>query len=318
MTAGISLIPGKTGAHRAPLSCSIQVFPQPETAQVELAGVKDSSGKDQGLLILLLGDGRQLLSLTGVALLVSGCFAIFLAMRREFLPHDVAFLGMNGEQLCRFAGCRIVGFMFHDRVAFGGTLIAVAILYLWLAAGPLREGERWAWWAFAVSGCAGFISFLAYLGYGYLDTWHGDAGAAAGFSHGPPAHVKRCEGSPVQDVRAGSRCLGDPPHGAVLVAGHGGRCYRCRRHDPRCRDDDCVRAAGPSIHGPGSRRAGRHQSPFDSTHRPRPRRVRRWTRRDRNPARVLCLVCAPRPRIPRGDSCSGSGRLWLRNRRALR
>jgi len=140
-----------------------------------LAGVKDSSGKDQGLLILLLGDGRQLLSLTGVALLVSGCFAIFLAMRREFLPHDVAFLGMNGEQLCRFAGCRIVGFMFHDRVAFGGTLIAVAILYLWLAAGPLREGERWAWWAFAVSGCAGFISFLAYLGYGYLDTWHGTA-----------------------------------------------------------------------------------------------------------------------------------------------
>jgi len=123
----------------------------------------------------MVGDGVPLLMLTGVALLVSGCFAIFLAARHEFLPHDVAFLGINGAELCRFADCRIVGFMFHDRVAFGGTLIAVAILYLWLAAGPLREGERWAWWAFAISGCAGFLSFLAYLGYGYLDTWHGTA-----------------------------------------------------------------------------------------------------------------------------------------------
>jgi hypothetical protein len=65
--------------------------------------------------------------------------------------------------------------MFHDRVAFGGTLIAVAVLYLWLAAGPLRAGEQWAWRAFAASGATGFLSFLAYLGYGYLDTWHGTA-----------------------------------------------------------------------------------------------------------------------------------------------
>jgi hypothetical protein len=102
-------------------------------------------------------------------------FAIFLAARREFLPHDVAYLGMDADQLCRFADCRIVGFMFHDRVSFGGTLIAIAVLYLWLAANPLRNGEQWAWRAFAVSGAVGFLSFLAYLGYGYLDTWHGTA-----------------------------------------------------------------------------------------------------------------------------------------------
>ena len=48
-----------------------------------------------------------------------------------------------------------------NRLAFGGALIAVAVLFLWLAAGPLREGERWAWWAFAISGCAAFLSFLA-------------------------------------------------------------------------------------------------------------------------------------------------------------
>jgi hypothetical protein len=65
--------------------------------------------------------------------------------------------------------------MFHDRVSFGGSLIAIAVLYLWLAEFPLKAGEAWAWWLFLVSGAAGFGSFLAYLGYGYLDTWHGVA-----------------------------------------------------------------------------------------------------------------------------------------------
>jgi len=63
--------------------------------------------------------------------------------------------------------------MFHDRVAFGGALISIAVLYLWLIAFPMREGARWAWRAIAASGALGFASFLAYLGYGYLDTWHG-------------------------------------------------------------------------------------------------------------------------------------------------
>ncbi len=130
---------------------------------------------DPNLFSLLVEDGLPLLTLTGVALFLSGIFAIFLAARREFLPHDIGFLGMSADELCRFAECRIVRFMFHDRVAFGGTLIAVAVLCLWLAALPLRDGYRWAWFAFTVSGSTGFLSFLAYLGYGYLDSWHGVA-----------------------------------------------------------------------------------------------------------------------------------------------
>jgi MFS family permease len=131
--------------------------------------------EDRSLLRELIGDGRPALSLTAVALLISGVFAIFLSFRREFLPHDVSYLGMSAAELCRFADCRIVRFMFHDRVAFGGTLIAVAVLYLWLAAFPLRQGAAWAWWAFVVSGTLGFASFLTYLGYGYLDMWHSTA-----------------------------------------------------------------------------------------------------------------------------------------------
>jgi len=68
-----------------------------------------------------------------------------------------------------------VRFMFHDRVAFGGTLISIAVLYFWLAAFPLLQGATWAWWAFVASGTLGFASFLTYLGYGYLDIWHGTA-----------------------------------------------------------------------------------------------------------------------------------------------
>jgi hypothetical protein len=131
--------------------------------------------EDRGLLRELIGDGRPALSLTAVALLLSGVFAIFLSFRREFLPHDVSYLGMSAAELCRVADCRVVRFMFHDRVAFGGTLIAIAVLYFWLAAFPLRRGAAWAWWAFAVSGTLGFASFLTYLGYGYLDMWHGTA-----------------------------------------------------------------------------------------------------------------------------------------------
>jgi hypothetical protein len=87
----------------------------------------------------------------------------------------VAFLGMTPQELCAVHECRIVHFMIHDRVAFGGAIIAIGVVYLWLAVGPLARGESWAWELLAASGAVGFASFLAYLGYGYLDTWHGAA-----------------------------------------------------------------------------------------------------------------------------------------------
>ncbi|HJT31821.1 MAG TPA: hypothetical protein VJ783_07185 [Pirellulales bacterium] len=130
---------------------------------------------DRGLFDILVDDGRPLLSLTAVALIGSGLFAFFLSATKHFLPHDVDYLGMTPPELCAVNECRIVHFMIHDRVSFGGSLVAVGTLYLWLAAAPLRQGEAWAWWLFVVSGLLGFASFLLYLGYGYLDTWHGAA-----------------------------------------------------------------------------------------------------------------------------------------------
>lgn len=133
--------------------------------------------KDIGIFPALLGDGRPILIFTGLSLILSGAFALFLSITGRFLPQDVQFLGMTADQLCTLDSCRIVHFMFHDRVSFGGSLIAVGSIYMWMAAFPLRRGEAWSWWLFALSGLIGFGSFLAYLGYGYLDSWHGVATA---------------------------------------------------------------------------------------------------------------------------------------------
>lgn len=126
-----------------------------------------------GFLAPLMGDGRPLLLVVAGGLLFAGGFALFLAVSGEFLPHDIRYLGMSAEDLCDVASCRIVDFMIHDRAAFGGTLLGLGLMYVWLTVFPLAAGEQWAWWVWLLSGTLGFLSFLSYLGYGYLDTWHG-------------------------------------------------------------------------------------------------------------------------------------------------
>ncbi|HEV2884324.1 MAG TPA: hypothetical protein VGW36_05665 [Pyrinomonadaceae bacterium] len=133
----------------------------------------EATNDNRGILDALVGDGRPMLIFAGVSLILFGSFALFLAASRQFLPHDVQFLGLTAEELCGINDCRVVYFMFHDRVAFGGALIAIGSLYMWMGEFPLKQGRAWAWWLFIISGCLGFGSFLAYLGYGYLDTWHG-------------------------------------------------------------------------------------------------------------------------------------------------
>jgi hypothetical protein len=115
------------------------------------------------------------LLLAAVFLAGCGLFGILQAITGHLLPHDTAYLGMTGPELCAVADCRILHFMIHDRVSFGGVLVAIGVVYAWLVIVPLAQGEAWAWWTLAASATAGFASFLAYLGYGYLDSWHGIA-----------------------------------------------------------------------------------------------------------------------------------------------
>jgi hypothetical protein len=132
----------------------------------------ETDAENCALLVVLVGDGRPMLGLFAVGLGLAGLFAWFLSAVGEALPHELRFLGMTLDELHQLAGGRVADFMTHDRVAFGGTLIAMAILYLWLIAVPLGRGERWAWWLIATTGSFGFASFLAYAGSRYLDIWH--------------------------------------------------------------------------------------------------------------------------------------------------
>jgi hypothetical protein len=130
---------------------------------------------DRGFLEITIGDGRPLLVLSAVFLVGCGAFAIFQAATGNFLPHDTIYLGMTARELCALQGCRILHFMIHDRISFGGVLIAIGVVYVWLIAVPLPRREAWAWWTLTLSSLVGFLSFLSYLGYGYFDTWHGAA-----------------------------------------------------------------------------------------------------------------------------------------------
>jgi len=130
---------------------------------------------DRSLLQVVLDDGRFLIALTGVALALSGGFAILQSVSGQLLPQDSHAIGMDSHVLMQAGNPRLLGFMFHDRVAYGGTLLAIGTGYLWLAAFPMRARQAWAWWALLFSGGVGFLAFLTYLGQGYLDTWHGVA-----------------------------------------------------------------------------------------------------------------------------------------------
>lgn len=130
---------------------------------------------ERGLLEAVLGDGRFLIALTGISLALSGGFAVLQSVAGQLLPQDSHAIGMDSAALMRAANPRLVGFMFHDRVAYGGCLLAIGAGYLWLAAFPMQVRQAWAWWALLFSGSIGFLAFLTYLGQGYLDTWHGVA-----------------------------------------------------------------------------------------------------------------------------------------------
>jgi hypothetical protein len=130
---------------------------------------------ERGLIEVVIDDGRFLIALTGIALALSGGFAIFQSISGQLLPQDSHAIGMDSAALIHAGNRHLLGFMFHDRVAYGGTLLAIGAGYLWLAAFPIKAREAWAWWALVFSGTIGFLAFLTYLGQGYLDTWHGVA-----------------------------------------------------------------------------------------------------------------------------------------------
>ena len=171
--------------------------------------------EDRSLVACWVRDGHALLSIAALGLLAAGLFAWFLALTDQLLPHDLAWLTIQEAELRAIADGRLLHFMAHDRAAFGGTLVAVAILDLWLVSVPLKVGRAWAWWTLAIAGGVGFLSFLTYLGTGYLDSWHGLATLVLlplygiGLVRTAPARLLptdlRAALRPAVDLRRGSR-----------------------------------------------------------------------------------------------------------------
>jgi hypothetical protein len=189
----------------------------------------DSSKDDRSLLEAALGDGRFLIALTGFCVALSGLFAVLQSRSGHLLPQDSDVIGMDAAALARVANEHLVGFMFHDRVAYGGAMLSIGLGYMWLAAFPMAGRVMWAWQALAISGGIGFSAFLTYLGKGYLDTWHGVATLvlfpvfAAGLWRSRPQRVPRYEVSrretTPENVFAvwGRRVLGACGAGMVLA-----------------------------------------------------------------------------------------------------
>ncbi len=88
---------------------------------------------DRDLISALVADGRPFLLFTGLSQLLVGAVALLLAATGHFLPNGIEFVGMLPEQLCAINECRIVHFMIHDRASFGGSLIAIGSLYIWMS-----------------------------------------------------------------------------------------------------------------------------------------------------------------------------------------
>jgi hypothetical protein len=111
------------------------------------------------------------LTLLGLGLLICGSAAWLIAAFRVVLPYDEVFAGLTLSQLNAF-NPHLIAFMAHDRVAFAGTLISVGALYVALAACGVRTGQVWARRALVISSLVGFLTFLLFLGFGYLDPAH--------------------------------------------------------------------------------------------------------------------------------------------------
>jgi hypothetical protein len=71
----------------------------------EAGKVAETQGNG-GFLAAIIGDGVLLLLATAASLVLAGGFATLLAASGEFLPHDIAYLGMSAADLCSIAHCR--------------------------------------------------------------------------------------------------------------------------------------------------------------------------------------------------------------------
>jgi hypothetical protein len=109
--------------------------------------------------------------LVGIGMISAGLGAAAITLGPVLLWYDREFLGMGLDRL-RGINPHLVHFLQHDRITMAGTMVAIGVLYVGLAAGGLRRGWPWAREAYLVSGWIGFSTFLYFLGFGFVEPLH--------------------------------------------------------------------------------------------------------------------------------------------------
>ncbi|MFI7230920.1 hypothetical protein ACIBO5_47600 [Nonomuraea angiospora] len=108
---------------------------------------------------------------TGVVIAVAGLVAAAVALGPVLLWYDRAFLDMDQESL-HAVNHHLVHFLRHDRITLAGTMVAIGVLYIGLAAGGMRRGWPWAREAYLVSGAIGFAAVPYLFTHGYVEPLH--------------------------------------------------------------------------------------------------------------------------------------------------
>jgi hypothetical protein len=248
---------------------------------------------ERSLLQTLLGDARFLIGLTGISLALSGGFAVLQSVSGQLLPHDSHAIGMDAMALMQAGNPHLLGFMFHDRVAYGGSLLAIGGGYLWLAEFPMSARASWAWWALLFSGGIGFLAFLTYLGQGYLDTWHGVATLFL-----LPVYVTGMWRSRPSKFSLRSVWISNPKGenvfakwGRISVEHVRSRADSRRGNYRHFWNDHCLCAIGPKVHRVGEIHAPPERTDADSTYFARPSWLRRRTLLDWHFPPVYVALC---------------------------
>ncbi len=108
---------------------------------------------------------------SGVVIAVAGLVAAAVAFGPVLLWYDRAFLDMDQEAL-HAVNHHLVHFLRHDRITLAGTMVAIGVLYIGLAAGGMRRGWPWAREAYLVSGAIGFAAVPYLFTHGYVEPLH--------------------------------------------------------------------------------------------------------------------------------------------------
>ena len=119
----------------------------------------------------VLNSGWLGFALVGFGLMITGASAITVALTTVILPYDEKFLGLTRDTLAHL-NPQLLPFLSHDRVTYAGAGTSCGLLFLALSYFGSRRGMDWAFKAARLSCAFGFISFLLFLGFRYLDPLH--------------------------------------------------------------------------------------------------------------------------------------------------